>query len=248
MKALKIAKYVSIITLVALVAIWITAPKSKPPRTVMLENAINKTVLVYNVTKIPRRHWVPAEEPNTIILKTYLATATVTGSGVVITKSGYILSCAHVFNTFEGTFGISVRDSKGRLYQAKLIGHSRYYDLALLKIEAPRPLSYMKIAKSPLYIGQDVYAIGFPLRVPFTVTHGIISRIANERRDPKSITQSDTTLNPGNSGGPLVDTNGQLAGINSNFIAAVNAPIFSGLGFSIGPDEIREFLRHYKVR
>jgi len=248
MKALTIAKYTGIITLAALLVIWITAPKPKPARTVMLENAITKTVLVYHVTLIQRMHWVEGDEPNTLIFKAYTTTATATGSGVFVSASGYILSCSHIFSTFPKTIGINIRDSKGRLYQARLIGQSRYYDLALLKIEANRPLPRMKLGKSPLYIGQDVYAIGFPLRVPFTVTHGIISRIASERRDPKSITQSDTTLNPGNSGGPLVDTNGQLVGINSNFIAAVNAPIFSGLGFSIGPDEIREFLRHYKVR
>jgi S1-C subfamily serine protease len=238
MQALKLAKYISIITLVALAVIWVTAPKAKPPRTVMLENAITKTVLVYHVTQMQR---MAGDESNTLIFKAYTTTATATGSGVVITKSGHILSCAHIFNTFPKTASINIRDSKGRLYQAKLVGQSAYYDLALLKIESHKPLPYMKLAKTPLYIGQDVFAIGFPLRVPFTVTHGIIGRVYPDQ------TQSDAFLNPGNSGGALVDTNGQLAGINQRFKASVNAHIFAGLGFSVGPDEIREFLRHYKV-
>lgn len=169
----------------------------------------------------------------------------VTGAGVFISPNGHILTCAHLFQ-FEWIKGITIEDFNGNVYPAELLAQDDRVDLALLKINEENT-NYARIADPrKLRVGQEVIAVGNPLGLSFSVTHGIISALNRDFGDRYNVTQSDTFLNPGNSGGPLFNLKGELVGINSFIVPPVNAPIFTGAGFSVQSGQIVEFLTKYR--
>lgn len=153
------------------------------------------------------------------------------GSGVIVTKDGYILTNNHVINAASD---ITIKLSDGRQAKAKVIGSDPETDLAILKISLPN-LSPIAIGNSEtLRVGDLVFAIGNPFGVGQTATHGIVS--ATHRTDLgistfENFIQIDAPINPGNSGGALIDINGNLIGIN-NAIYTRNGG-FQGIGFAI---------------
>jgi Do/DeqQ family serine protease len=153
------------------------------------------------------------------------------GSGVIVTKDGYILTNNHVINDADA---ITIKLADGRTSKAKVIGSDPETDLAILKIDLPN-LAVISISNSEeLRVGDIVFAIGNPFGVGQTVTHGIIS--ATHRTDLgintfENFIQTDAAINPGNSGGALIDINGNLIGIN-NAIYSKNGG-FQGIGFAI---------------
>ncbi len=153
------------------------------------------------------------------------------GSGVIVTKDGYILTNNHVINDAND---ITVKLPDGRSTKAKVIGSDPETDLAILKITLP-DLSVIAMGNSDaLRVGDLVFAIGNPFGVGQTVTHGIVS--ATHRTDLgistfENFIQTDAAINPGNSGGALIDANGNLIGIN-NAIYTRNGG-FQGIGFAI---------------
>ncbi|MEO0898557.1 MAG: Do family serine endopeptidase [Bacteroidota bacterium] len=156
------------------------------------------------------------------------------GSGVVISEDGYIVTNNHVV---EGADDIEVSLNDNRNYKAKLIGTDPSTDLALLKIEENN-LKAVTIANSDeVKIGQWVLAIGNPFNLNSTVTAGIVSakgrniNILRDRSAIESFIQTDAAINPGNSGGALVDLNGQLVGINTAIASPTGS--YSGYGFAI---------------
>lgn len=165
--------------------------------------------------------------------------AGVLGSGVFVSTRGHILTCAHVILALEDG-DTTITSFAGWTYRADIIAIDESKDLALLQINEVTPC--VQIA-SEVKIGQEVIAIGQPLGLDFTVSHGIISRINTTTDLGKLTTQSDAFINPGNSGGPLFNLKGELVGINSFIVPPVQAPIFTGLGFSANPAEIKAFLK-----
>lgn len=153
------------------------------------------------------------------------------GSGVIMSKDGYIITNNHVI---DGASEISVTLSNRKSYNGTVIGTDPNTDLAVVKIDADN-LPYMMLGNSDdVKIGQWVLAVGYPLNLDVTVTAGIISAkarsigINKSARAIESFLQTDAAVNPGNSGGALINTTGELIGINS----AIASPTGSYAGYS----------------
>lgn len=168
------------------------------------------------------------------------------GAGVYITPRGHVLTCAHLFelNTINS---IIIYNYDGSVSTATLLHKDESRDLALLSVDIKTSVAYAKLGDPrKLQVGQEVVAIGAPLGFDWTVTHGIISALNRDNMGVYNMIQSDAFLNPGNSGGPLFNLNGDLVGINSRISPPVNAPVFTGLGFAVDPGQIYMFLAKFK--
>lgn len=171
----------------------------------------------------------------------------VLGSGVFIAQKGYILTCAHLFRDFKKIDLIEVETLFGEAVKADLIKVSPRDDLAIIQATYFNTNPAVKLADPRrLRLGQEVFAIGSPLGLSFSVTSGIISALNRDFEDNYNTTQSDTSINPGNSGGPLFNLRGELVGINVFFIPSTFMPVFSGLGFSVQSGQIIEFITDVK--
>lgn len=173
--------------------------------------------------------------------------AAIRGAGAFISPNGHILTVAHLFNVDATYDSIIVTRYSGVAVPAVLLYKDTRRDLALLKIESIWWTPYLKLASpSSPKVGQEVIAIGNPLGLPFTVSHGLISALHRDEYLYDSI-QMSAPLNPGNSGGPLINLRGQLVGINS-FIVPVPSffPTWSGLGFAVSASQINVFLTNFK--
>jgi serine protease Do len=165
------------------------------------------------------------------------------GSGVYVNAKGYILTCAHLFNGFKKIDSISVINIKDDTVSGQIVSIGDKVDLAVIKTTYYTETPFVKLADPrKLKVGQDVFAIGSPLGLSFSVTSGIISALYRDFDHAYNVTQSDVSINPGNSGGPLFNIKGELVGINSFMIPPVNAAIFTGLGFSVQVGQCLEFL------
>ena len=155
---------------------------------------------------------------------------TATGSGVIISTDGYIVTNNHVV---DGADELTVTLSDNKEYSARIIGADKTTDLALIKIDG-KNLPAIKIANSDdVKIGEWVLAIGNPLGLNNTVTAGIISAKARTlgANGVESFIQTDAAINAGNSGGALVNTRGELVGINAMLYSQTGS--YSGYGFAI---------------
>ena len=156
-----------------------------------------------------------------------------TGSGVIVSPDGYIITNNHVI---EGATKIEVTTNNNVRYTANLVGTDPYTDIAVLKITADENLPYLYFGNSATtQIGEWVLAIGNPFNLNSTVTAGIISAKARDlnARDDKnqSFLQTDAAVNPGNSGGALVNTAGELIGINTAITSMSGG--FEGYSFAV---------------
>lgn len=151
-----------------------------------------------------------------------------TGSGVIISPDGYIVTNNHVI---DGAKEISITTNDNRILPATLIGTDPKTDIALLKVEINQDLPYITFGNSDdAKVGEWVLAIGNPLNLTSTVTAGIISAKSRDLtgRYDQAFIQTDAAVNPGNSGGALVNTNGELIGINT----AITSRTGSYIGYS----------------
>ena len=152
-----------------------------------------------------------------------------TGSGVIISADGYVVTNNHVI---DGATDLEITLNNKKKYQAELIGRDVANDIALLKIEADTELSYIPFANSDaIKIGEWVLAVGNPYNLTSTVTAGIVSakgRDLEGNRNIESFIQTDAAVNPGNSGGALVNARGELIGINT----AISSKTGSFIGYS----------------
>lgn len=152
-----------------------------------------------------------------------------TGSGVIISADGYIVTNNHVI---DDATEIEITLNNQKKYKAELIGSDASNDIALLKIEADIELPYVPFANSDtVKVGEWVLAVGNPYNLTSTVTAGIVSakgRDLEGNRNIESFIQTDAAVNPGNSGGALVNTRGELVGINT----AISSKTGSFIGYS----------------
>jgi S1-C subfamily serine protease len=172
------------------------------------------------------------------------------GSGFLVTPDGYLVTNSHVADAGEQ---ISVTMDDGSEHAAQKVGSDVDTDLALLRIGAAAALPHLALGpSSSLRVGQVVIAIGNPQGLAQTVTTGVVSALGRSLRARNGrlidgVIQTDASLNPGNSGGPLLDTRSQVMGVNTALIAGAQS-----LCFSVPSDTARwvvsELLRHGRVR
>ena len=163
------------------------------------------------------------------------------GSGVIISSDGYIVTNNHVI---EGATTVRVKLADGRAYDAKIIGSDPATDVALLKIEAEELPTLTFGSSDSLRLGEWVLAIGYPMGLQSTVTAGIISAKArslgaiDNRYGIESFIQTDAAVNPGNSGGALVNARGELVGINT--IIKTSTGSYVGYSFAVPESIVRK--------
>ena len=197
-----------------------------PDFTIAAENTVNAVVHVKNVSistgQMTLQDLFSGRSPQRAQMGT--------GSGVIINADGYIITNNHVINNSDE---LSVTLNNNKTYKAEIVGSDPKTDIALLKIDAEEELPFVTFADSDnAKIGEWVLAVGNPFNLTSTVTAGIISAKARNL-DPsgtytQSFIQTDAAVNPGNSGGALVNTNGELVGINT----AISSQTGSYIGYS----------------
>ena len=194
--------------------------------TIAAENTVNAVVHVKNVTI--------GKSTNTIFDFFYgsggskSAPQVGTGSGVIISQDGHIVTNNHVI---DNASQLQVTLNNNKTYDAQLVGSDPNSDIALIKIETNEKLPYLAFGDSDnTKIGEWVLAVGNPFNLTSTVTAGIVSAKARslDTRSNQSFIQTDAAVNPGNSGGALVNTNGDLIGINT----AISSRTGSYVGYS----------------
>ena len=153
------------------------------------------------------------------------------GSGVVISKDGYLLTNEHVISSADE---INVKFVDGKTFKAKIIGKDKTNDLAVLKLDTKEELTFIQMGDSEnVRVGEWVIAIGNPFGLGSTVTAGVVSAIKRDLAVDKNtnytgLIQTDASINPGNSGGALINSKGELIGINTAIM-----PSGQGIGFAI---------------
>jgi S1-C subfamily serine protease len=174
------------------------------------------------------------------------------GSGFILNKDGLILTNNHVIANAQN---IEVKLSNKKTYKAQKLGTDPNHDLALLKINAPDLVPATLSSSNGLVVGQRVYAIGNPFGLQGTMTRGIISAIRSIRGPQgnpiEDAIQTDASVNPGNSGGPLLNSKGEVIGITT-LIASNGADQSSGIGFAIPINTAKavldDFAKYGRVR
>ena len=195
-----------------------------PDFTLAAENTVNAVVHVKNVTLSSGQFTLQDLFSGRNSQRAQLGT----GSGVIINADGYIITNNHVI---KNAHELSVTLNNNKTYVAELIGADPKTDIALLKINADEDLPFVTFADSDnAKIGEWVLAVGNPFNLTSTVTAGIISAKSRDLSGTsrQSFIQTDAAVNPGNSGGALVNTEGQLVGINT----AISSQTGSYVGYS----------------
>jgi serine protease Do len=163
-----------------------------------------------------------------------------TGSGVIISEDGYIVTNNHVI---KDASEIEITLNNKKTYPAKLIGTDSKMDIALLKITADEKLPYTVFANSDnTKVGEWVLAVGNPYNLTSTVTAGIVSAKARnlDARGIQSFIQTDAAVNPGNSGGALVNARGELIGINTMISSPTGS--YTGYSFAVPSNNARKII------
>ncbi|MGM9695199.1 MAG: Do family serine endopeptidase [Alloprevotella sp.] len=226
--------------------------------TVAAERAVNSVVYIKAVTN-SRTQTVPYRDPfedffgdffgrggGTRERKIETPKRTGTGSGVILTADGYIVTNNHVV---ENADELTVKLNDNQEFKARIIGTDATTDLALIKVEA-KNLSPITVGSSDkLKLGEWVLAIGNPFSLTSTVTAGIVSAKARtlgaKAGSIESFIQTDAAINPGNSGGALVNAEGELVGINTMIMSQTGS--YSGYGFAIPTSIMNKVIEDLKT-
>lgn len=184
--------------------------------------------------------------PSTVDIRVSTGQGTAEGSGVLLTADGAVLTNNHVVAGSTGDITVTLAD--GSQHPATVVGTSPSYDLAVIRLQGVSGLTPATLGRSSdLQVGQQVVAIGSPQGLSGTVTTGIVSafnRTVQVRGEDGSVVvynglQTDAPINQGNSGGPLVNLDGQVVGINSAIATAGQSSGSIGLGFAIPVDQAK---------
>jgi putative serine protease PepD len=185
--------------------------------------------------------------PSTADIRVTTSQGTAEGSGVVLTSDGDVLTNNHVVAGSTGPIGVTL--ANGTTHTATVVGTSPSYDLAVIKLDGVSGLTAATLGRTAdVQVGQQVVAIGSPQGLTGTVTTGIVSAlnrtVAVQGDSGTGVVynglQTDTAINQGNSGGPLVNLDGQVVGINSAIATSGSGSTGSiGLGFAIPVDQAR---------
>jgi putative serine protease PepD len=176
---------------------------------------------------------------------------TATGSGFVVSSDGRIITNEHVV---DGATSVTVKlGTGGQTLDAQVLAADASKDLALLKVDATN-LKHLDFGdSSSLQVGDDVYAIGNPYGLDHTLTSGIVSALDRQIQAPDGTPidgaiQTDAALNPGNSGGPLLDADGHVVGVNSQIASSGSGDGGEagnvGIGFAIPSKTVQAFVNH----
>ena len=180
--------------------------------------------------------------PSVVSVKAFKSKEVGFGSGVIFSADGYIMSNAHVI---KGSNKFQVELYDRRRVTATLVGVDNESDLAVLKIEADNLIPAVWGDSDAIEVGSMVWAIGSPYEFTQTITSGILSgknRRGDAYHNKQTLLQTDAAVNPGNSGGPLVDTQGKVIGINTSIFGKT----FQGISFAV-PSSTAEFVFEHLV-
>src|SRR4051794_30139164 len=178
-----------------------------------------------------------------------------TGTGFAISQDGYIVTNAHVI---DGASTVTVEVGDGHSTQAKVVGVDQSTDIALLKVDTGDvPLATLRLGdSSAVDVGDAVFAIGNPYGLDRTLTTGVVSALQRSIDSPNgfaisNVIQTDAALNPGNSGGPLLDDQGRVIGVNSQIessTAGANGQgQNSGVGFAVPSDTVKRVVEQLRT-
>lgn len=183
-----------------------------------------------------------AINPAIVAIEAKLADGVSAGTGCIVTSDGLILTGSHVI---EDSKEIEVTTHNGQTYKAEIVSKmGKNKDLALIKIVPKRPMQTIKFGdSSTCKVGQKVLAIGNPFGFSGTLTQGIISRIDYS----KNKIQTDAAINPGCSGGPLLNSSGEVIGINQSIYNPDNNISNIGIGFAIPINDAKKFIQLTRV-
>lgn len=209
--------------------------------TAAAERSVDAVVHVINKTVAPAR----VSPLDLYFGKTPYREAIGTGSGVIITPDGYIITNNHVI---DNSNELQVTLNNNVTYKATLVGADKESDIALIKVETDEELPFIPFADSnAAKIGEWVLAVGNPIGLTSTVTAGIISAKGRDlnRADSnvQSFIQTDAAVNPGNSGGALVNTRGELIGINTAIYSKTGSYI--GYSFAVPSNNARKIINDF---
>lgn len=207
------------------------------------ESMLEKTVML-NIRAV-----VPVVElqfkNNKLEVNKSTATVQLNCSGVMISPTGHILTCAHCIDSAD-VKDVNVTQWNGDTSKAEILDKDTKKDLALIKINVHNAAYAELVRPNSVFVGDEAVAIGNPLGIDFSVSKGIISAVYRKINGKQDVTQTDASINPGNSGGPLFNIRGELIGINAFIASPISEPVFSGLGFAVSPSQIRLFLDKFK--
>jgi serine protease Do len=180
-----------------------------------------------------------------------------TGSGFVIDADGYIITNAHVVNgarrvqvvvrpaNADGSLAVALTP-RAKIFEARIVGITTEFDLALLKIDGMKLPSLPLATYSDLRQGETVFAFGSPMGLRNSLTHGLVSAVARQLSpdSPLIYVQTDAPVNPGNSGGPLVNIRGEVVGVNTFILSQSGGN--EGLGFAVPSATTRTVFRQLR--
>jgi S1-C subfamily serine protease len=165
-----------------------------------------------------------------------IKTTTSTGSGSIINPEGLVITNEHVIRDAKNG-SVRVINNEGKTYNGQVLTIDRKNDLALVRIVSSDRFPSLPFAdRENILVGQKVFAIGSPFGLSGTLTTGILSRVAND-----GDLQTDARLNPGNSGGPLLNSRGEIIGVNKAILSA-DGRSNSGIGFATSATNAKEFI------